>query len=174
MTDNNKKQKFLMQALRVVLAVTFILKNIYPAEGVYNGMEMPLSTWILVAVIIGYGLLLFAVFSVISSLIYNNISMSRFFPVKDGTCAVSRNSYLIKVYTAAIINNVIIGALYASLYAIPVFSALFINVISKLVAIISVTVFVIWLGKGITKKNGKEYAVAMAFPSFFLFVIMGV
>lgn len=174
MTDYNKKQKFLMQALRVVLAVTFILKNIYPAEGVYNGMDMPLSTWVLVAVIIGYGLLLFAVFSVITSLIYNNISMSRYFPVKDGACAVSRNSYLIKVYTVAIINNVIIGSLYASLYAMPIFSALFINVISKIVALIAIAVFVIWLGKGIAKNNVKEYAVSMAFPSFFLFVIMGV
>lgn len=174
MTENDKKQKIIMQALRVILAITFILKSVYPAEGVFNGMDMTLSVWLMVAVIIGYGLILFAVFSVISSLIYNNISMSRYFPVKDGVCAVKRNEYLIKVYVIAIINNVIIGSLYAALYAIPVATALFMSVISKVVALFAVTAFVLWLGKGIVKNNKREYAVSVSLPSFFLFIIMGV
>lgn len=174
MTENDKKQKIIMQVLRVFAALTFILKSVYPAEGVYNGMDMAISVWVMVAVVIGYGLLLFAVFSVISSLTYNNISSSRYFPVKDGVCAVKRNEYLIKAYAIAIVNNVIIGSLYASLYAIPVATALFMNVISKIVALFAVTAFALWLGKGIVKNNKREYVVSMVVPSLLLFIIMGV
>lgn len=173
-----RKTSPLVIALRVVLALTFMLKCVYTVQTQIVGAldNLNASFGLLVALsTIMYGLFTFALFWVISAFVYNNISISKYFPaLNDGQCAVSRDKYLLIVYTVAILNNIVIGALNAMLYAVPVAMPFVTLIASKITAIVSVMAFNVYMAVKYAKGSLKEYTVAMALPSLFLIIALGV
>lgn len=173
-----RKTSPLVIALRVVLALTFMLKCVYTVQTQIVGAldNLNASFGLLVALsTIMYGLFTFALFWVISAFVYNNISISKYFPaLNDGQCAVSRDKYLLTIYIVAILNNVVIGALNAMLYAVPVAMPFVTLIASKIIAIVSVMAFNVYMAAKYAKGSIKEYTVAMALPSLFLIIALGV
>lgn len=173
-----RKTSPLVIALRVVLALTFMLKCVYTVQTQMVSMLDNLNAsfgWLVALGTIMYGLISFALFWVVSALVYNNISISKYFPsANDGQCAVSRDKYLTIVYTVAIANNIVIGALNAMLYAVPVAMPFITLIASKIIAIVSVMAFNTYMAMKYAKGSLKEYTVAMALPSLFLIIVLGV
>lgn len=176
MTQTAKKEKILLIALRVLLAISFMLKCVFDAHGIYNSIEnMILQTWALVGIVIIYGGIIFGLFWLISSFSYNSIAISKFFPVGlDGMCAVNRNTFLTKLYIVAIAGNLVMAALTSILYVQPVATAFIIFIATRLIALITVLAFDLWLAKGVARGKVKEYTVGIALPSLFIFIVLGV